>query len=255
MSETSGNPYATDEPGKVLAPSQGCSQKLVLITVCVAIGFLLIGLMLPAVRTARPAARRMQCSNNMKQIGLAVANYEAAYRQLPPAYTIDPNGKPLHSWRTLILPYLEQAELYAKVDLTKPWDDPANDEVRSASIGVYQCPEGKIPPGHTTYLAVITENSCLRPGTGRRMPEIRDGKANTLLTYESKPSESVHWMSPQDADLEMFLSMGTKSTSHYGGCKSVFLDGSVRFLSNESATHDLVAMVTIDGGELFSSEQ
>lgn len=56
MSETSGNPYATDEPGKVLAPSQGCSQKLVSITVCVAIGFLLIGLMLPANRTARPVA-------------------------------------------------------------------------------------------------------------------------------------------------------------------------------------------------------
>jgi hypothetical protein len=55
-SETSGNPYATDEPGKLLAPSQGCSQKLVLITVCEAIGFILIGLMLPAVRTARPVA-------------------------------------------------------------------------------------------------------------------------------------------------------------------------------------------------------
>jgi hypothetical protein len=56
MSETSGNPYATDELGKVLAPSQGCSQKLVSITVGVAIGFLLIGLMLPANRTARPVA-------------------------------------------------------------------------------------------------------------------------------------------------------------------------------------------------------
>ena len=176
MSETSSNPYATDERGKVLAPSQGCSQKFVLITVCVAIGFLLIGLMLPAVRTARPAARRMQCSNNLKQIGLAVANYEAAYRQLPPAYTIDPNGKPLHSWRTLILPYLEQAELYAKVDLTKPWDDPANDEVRSASIGVFQCPAGKIPPGHNVSVKRHSVRSVKIPLASLQKIDLKVGR-------------------------------------------------------------------------------
>ena len=53
-------------------------------------------------------------------------NYEQAYNALPPAYTVDANGRPLHSWRTLILPYLEQESLYQTIDLSKPWNDPAN---------------------------------------------------------------------------------------------------------------------------------
>ena len=70
----------------------------------------------------------MQCANNLKQIALALRNYESVYHALPPAYTVDAEGKPLHSWRTLILPYLEQQALYDKIDLSKPWDDPANKE-------------------------------------------------------------------------------------------------------------------------------
>ena len=87
---------------------------------------ILVGLLLPAVQAAREAARRMQCSNNMKQIALAMHNYEAVYKAFPPAYTTDANGQPLHSWRTLLLPYMEQQALYSQIDLNKPWDDPVN---------------------------------------------------------------------------------------------------------------------------------
>ncbi len=69
---------------------------------------ILAGLLLPAVQAAREAARRVQCSNNLKQIGLALHNYNAAYKSLPPPYTVDANGQKLHSWRTLILPFIEQ---------------------------------------------------------------------------------------------------------------------------------------------------
>ena len=82
------------------------------------------GLLLPAVQAAREAARRMSCSNNIKQIGLAMQNYHTAYGTLPPAYTVDAQGRPLHSWRTLILPFIEQQALYGEIDLSKPWNDP-----------------------------------------------------------------------------------------------------------------------------------
>jgi hypothetical protein len=70
---------------------------------------LAIGSMVPATFAAREAARKSHSMNNMKQIGLAILNYEEANGKLPPAYTVDKNGKPLLSWRVLILPYLEES--------------------------------------------------------------------------------------------------------------------------------------------------
>ena len=101
---------------------------------------LLIALLLPASRGSREAARRMQCSNHLKQIALALQNYADTYGCLPPAHTVDAEGKPLHSWRTLILPFMEQKELYDQIDLSKPWDDPANEKAMKTKISYYVCP-------------------------------------------------------------------------------------------------------------------
>ena len=78
--------------------------------------------------------------SNLHQISIALQLYAAAHGGLPPAYTTDADGKPLHSWRTLILPYLEHQQLYESIDLAKPWDDPANAEACKAALSVYQCP-------------------------------------------------------------------------------------------------------------------
>src|SRR5690242_8873949 len=75
------------------------SVEVLAVVACLAI---LILFLLPATRSVRPAARRSQCVNNMKQIMLALINYEQSYEALPPAYTVDAKGRPLHSWRTLI---------------------------------------------------------------------------------------------------------------------------------------------------------
>src|SRR5258708_3361414 len=104
MSANSGNdPEFNDTIPK---PGSGRGVKLVELLAVLSIIGLLIGLLLPAPRSARPAARRAQCNNNLKQIALALQNYEQAHKALPPAYTVDAEGRPLHSWRTLILPYL-----------------------------------------------------------------------------------------------------------------------------------------------------
>jgi type II secretory pathway pseudopilin PulG len=115
--------------GEVLATGHKQTNwfgRLVTGLTVLAILAVVVAMLLPSVRRARPAARRSQCKNNLKQIGLALYNYEADYHAFPPAYTVDADGKPLHSWRTLILPYLDQQPLYARIDLSKPWDDPAN---------------------------------------------------------------------------------------------------------------------------------
>ena len=155
-----------------------------------------VALFLPSIRTAREPARRMQCANNLKQIGLALCNYEHEYHALPPAYTVDAEGKPLHSWRTLILPYLEQKALYDTIDLSKPWNDPANKRAYDITVPAYRCPSTNCPPGHTTYLAVVAPGSCLRPAEPRKLSEITDKHSLTLIVLEVDPEHSVHWMSP-----------------------------------------------------------
>ena len=94
----------------------------------------MLALLLPAVQAAREAARRAQCTNNLKQIGLAMHNYASANGAFPPAAIYDANGKPLLSWRVLILPYLEQDSLYKQFHLAEPWDSPHNKRTLLAQV-------------------------------------------------------------------------------------------------------------------------
>ena len=158
----------------IAKPSSRRGFRLVELLVVLGIIAILIALLLPAVRTAGPAARRAQCTNNLKQIALALHNYEQAYNALPPAYTVDAEGRPLHSWRTLILPYLEQGPLYQTIDLSKPWNDPANAKALETVLPVFRCPEAVGPQNTTTYLAIAAPNGCLIPRESRRLAEITD---------------------------------------------------------------------------------
>ncbi|WP_315852388.1 DUF1559 domain-containing protein [Telmatocola sphagniphila] len=131
---------------------------LIELLVVIAIIAILIGLLLPAVQKVREAAARAQCSNNLKQIGLALHNYESANGYFPTAYkmlsTSDPaapagTGTFGPSVLVLILPYLEQDNLYAKIDITKaalnPVNMPANNSAYSTSVKAFLCPSTPAP--------------------------------------------------------------------------------------------------------------
>jgi prepilin-type processing-associated H-X9-DG protein len=223
----------------------------------IAIAFAVIGVLvilvclgLPAIRPGGDAARRMQCSNNVKQIALALLNYESVNHCLPPAYTVDANGKPLHSWRTLILPYVEEAALYDKIDLSKPWDDPANKEARETRLRCYQCLSADCPSNHTNYLAIVTPNSCFRPTEPRKLSEITDGKGNTLMVVEVAGNRSVPWMSPVDANEQWLMNLGNvDKLPHPGGINVAFVDGRVEFLISSTKPATLQAMITVAGND------
>lgn len=93
------------------------TRQLIDIVVVLAILGFLIGMLLPAVGTPRTVSHSSTCLNNIRQIALAMLNYENANGHFPPAYIADENGKPMHSWRVLILPYLEQEALYKQLSL------------------------------------------------------------------------------------------------------------------------------------------
>jgi len=124
-------------------------ELLVVITI---IG-ILIGLLIPAVQATREAARRVQCANNIRQLGLALNNHHSAFGIFPPSSIWRVNGKLdlsnigmennpnlAENWVIIILPYLEQRALRAGFDITKPISDPANIVARGTGLSIMLCP-------------------------------------------------------------------------------------------------------------------
>jgi hypothetical protein len=165
---------------------------------------------------------------------------------------VDANGKPLHSWRTLILPYADQKVLYDRIDLSRPWDDPVNADVFKTRLPLYRCPSHLDPDDKTTYLAVVTPNSILRPESSIRLLDIVDGTSNTILVMEVDDEHAVPWMAPQDADAAWLRGIGAKTKfSHSGSGHALLADGAVRFLSSNLDPSVRQALITVEGGEII----
>jgi len=244
--------------------------NLILIVVC---ALFLLAMLLPTVSGAREAARRCCCMNNLKQILLALHNYHDTYKCFPPAYIADANGKPMHSWRVLILPYLEESSLYEQYDFDEAWDGPNNSKLAASMPTVYRCPSagkaGANAPPMASYAAVVGPQTAWPGAKSSNLNDFRDGSANTIMLLEVADSD-IHWMEPRDLAFEEVLSgSGGESGPHiwsrhevsggyffhhgFGVC-AAFADGSVRFYRGIPTAEALKAMLTIDGGEQIDIE-
>lgn len=245
-------------PRPVAAGASGSKSAVwVIVLLIVGMGFLgcggiLVALLLPAVQAAREAARRMQCSNNLKQIALAMHNYHDTYKAFPPAYTVDENGNPLHSWRTLILPFIEQSALYTQIHLNEPWNSEHNRQFSTVVVPVFCCPsEGEMSP-NTCYMAIVGAGTLLEGATPVKIADVTDGTSNTLMVVEVCNS-GVPWMSPTDLSLDsmqMKINGGPTEirSRHPGGANVAMTDGSVRYISNTVPPETLRALITRNDG-------
>lgn len=177
---------------------------LIELLVVIAIIAVLIALLLPAVQAAREAARRMQCVNNLKQIGLAVQNYHDTRNALPGAELV--MGGTSFSALTHMLPNFEQTAAYNSVNFSLPNYDPSNTTVAALRLASFMCPSdvGDMHPeygGPTNYMAdmgswivwmaAIGPNAALKPPNGvfygnsaTRFAEVTDGLSNTAFFSE-----------------------------------------------------------------------
>lgn len=191
---------------------------LVELLVVIAIIGILIALLLPAVQAAREAARRMQCTNNLKQIGLALHNYHGTYKTFPPSviwgypntpeYQLGVLPAPYHhTWCTAILPFMEQQSLYDTVDFRLPaWNQP----IVGTQVSGLRCPSdsgGLNQPADTSGIAITnypgsmgyhwwsTQGGVFNIEKITKMADIADGTSNSIMVaerysrgYESGPA-------------------------------------------------------------------
>ncbi len=225
---------------------------LVVILLC---GAILMARLLPAAQSARQTAHQNQCASNLRQIATAVFSYRQRYDTFPPPYIADKDGRPKHSWRVLILPFLGQRALYDRYNFDQPWDGPDNLALMDMTPPVYRCPAAPDAASpQTSYVMLVGPDSFSSVTGPRRLGEFRDGAVNTIMLVESVDS-GIIWTQPRDFDVgQMPLQInapagGGISSPHPGGAHAAMCDGSVRLLSEWTLPEEVRAMTTVSGGE------
>ena len=224
------------------------------LSMCVVIP-ILMALILPAVQKAREAARRSVDMNNMRQISIALDMYVNTHNAYPPPYVTDADGKPLYSWRVLILPYLDQDALYSRYKLDEAWDSPNNKPLSDTVIKIFQNPaEENLVEPLTNYVVVQGKETMFPPDGKMTYGNIKDGTANTIMVVEISGSD-IHWAEPRDLDFNTmsfdindFSGQGISSTFS-GGAHVTFADGSVHLLPVGTDPNQVKAAITASGGE------
>lgn len=227
--------------------------------------FLLLG---PAIEAFGRADERVDCVVKLKLLTLALLRYQSEHGALPPAFTVDGQGKPLHSWRVLILPYLgeENKALYGQIRLDEPWDSDYNRQFHASSPKIFRCSSNKnLEEGSTAYSVILGEDALFdASGAGKDLAAaLRRGGVETsrqaLIVERERP---VCWMKPDaELDARSFLEETdaldrNPDNGHAGGINVGHADGSVTFFQTygvDGSAFDLLMFGTplpeSDGGE------
>lgn len=198
--------------------------------------------------------------NNLKLVALACHNFESAFGHFPPPKSLDPQGKPLLSWRVHLLPFLGQNELYQQFKLNEPWDSDHNKKLIEKIPDIFKpynalAPQDPAcPHGNTTLLAPVGEDTIFGQAKTIGFSQITDGCSNTIWLVVVKPSHSVPWTSPQDYAFEPNDPVRGLDTSRNGTFFASMADGSVSRMPAKMSSENLLYLFRRSDGHVVSFE-
>jgi hypothetical protein len=221
---------------------------------------LLAACLLPAFQQPELGHPPPVCQTHLRQLVLAMHQYNGVYGTLPPAYLADASGKPMHSWRVLLLPYLgpDALKLYKQYDFNEPWDGPHNRLLAKHMPKFFACPQDKRRGKFdTSYVVVTGKETVFNADQSMSLNQLAamDGTSTTLLVVECAQS-GIHWMEPRDLRYdEMSLKINDPSgkqgvRGHHGdGANVGMADATCKFVSKHVNPAAWRAAFTANGGE------
>lgn len=214
---------------------------------------MLFSMAVPAFETARFSIEEAQPSNNLKQMGLAFHNYADTYRKFPARATTDDDGKPLLSWRVMLLPFLEEAALYNEFHMDEPWDSEHNKALLAKMPDVYKNPRLELEEGLTTYVAPYggeEQKQTIWDIEDCGFRNVTDGTSNTIMFVEVNSEAAVPWTKPDDFDIAAQSLLEFLLKAPEGGAIGI-CDGSVFDFDESLDEETLEAMLSAGGGEVI----
>lgn len=181
---------------------------------------------------------RMACEMRVRDILRAIQRYATEHGRYPPAYIADKDGKPMHSWRVLIWPYLERNKAFRQYRWDEPWNSENNRKLADQMPRALRCPhDSESEPYETSFLLLAGPGTWFEGDASPRVDELPKPE-KTILLIEAA-GEKVHWMEPRDLDLSRFADEASVRTFHRHGKTCGLADGSIQVLKDEATVGDI----------------
>lgn len=223
--------------------------SLVELLVVIAIIGILTALSLPAVQNVRQRARMTECSNRIRQVGIALQGYQTLHQSLPE------DGANGYGYAAFLLPNVEQSPVY---DILTPQKvkfadaTPNQKDAGKTKVEVYLCPnfdgDWSLDPSDNARLNFLGNSELLDDGMD--LANVLDGESMTIVAGESTSDQA--WMLPGTANVSGAPNSGSFSSRHTSGANFLFCDGAVKFLSDSIDGNTFTAMGTPNGNEAVS---
>lgn len=150
----------------------------------------------------KDVAQRVGCQGSLSAIGTAMHEYHEKHGHFPPSVVMGDDGKPKHSWRVLLLEFLD-GETFAAYKMDEPWDGPNNRKLADKMPSSYRCPSDANAKTnkHTNYFVVVGPGTVFPGSKTVKLDDIQNPKGSTILVVEAA-GQGVHWMEPKDLDFD-----------------------------------------------------
>lgn len=243
------NDDSTDRPPFIRLQFQ--LRHLFAFVVFAGLGIALFSFCMRWIENSRRSQKQHTAMWQVRDTGGALNQYQEANGAFPPQFVVDRSGRPMQSWRLLILPYLDYANLYNVCDRRFSWDSPANSILRNTNVSVYST---RLESRYTDYLLLAGPGTAFPGKDAVSRREIVDGLENTLILAQSADSD-VLWMEPRDIDVRHYsFKVNQPGTLGISGPKGwrpliLFADGRAAVLDDLVSPSLLRALTTIQGSE------